>query len=69
MTKKEQFIQTIKHQFNIELENDKDDIFNQKRNILYTKIEKRNERVVLNYLIKNNYIYNQHLNGYYWIYL
>ena len=31
MNKKEQFIQTIKKQFNIELENDKDNIWNKKR--------------------------------------
>lgn len=67
MTKKEQFIQTIKQQFNIELKNDKDDMFNQKRNVLYTNIEKQSERVLLNYLIKNDYTYNEHLNGYYWI--
>ena len=64
MTKKEQFIETIKHQFNIELENDKDNIFNQKRNVLYTKVT---ERQVLNYCIKHDIGYCEHLNGYYWI--
>ena len=61
MTKKEQFIQTIKQQFNIELENDKDNIFNQKRNVLYTKLPKH-DRDVINYLVKNNIIFNTHLN-------
>ena len=69
MNKKEKLIQIIKQQLNVELENDKDNIFNQKRNFLYTKIEKQNKRSVLNYLEKHNVLYNQHLKDYYWIYL
>ena len=69
MTKKDKFIQTIKHQFNIKLENDKENIFNQKRNLLYTKIDFINQRQVLGYLIKNDMKYNLHYNCYYWIYL
>lgn len=68
MTKKEKFISTIKHQFNIGLENDKDNIFNQKRNVLYTQLPKY-DRNVINYLVKNNIVFNTHLNGYVWIYL
>lgn len=68
MTKKEKFIQTIKEQFNIELENDKYNIWNKKRNVLYTKLPKH-DRNVINYLVKNNIIFNTHLNGYVWIYV
>lgn len=69
MTKKDKFIQTIKQQFNIKLENDKENIFNQNRNVLYTKIDYFNQREVLGYLIKNNITHNQHYNCYYWIYV
>ena len=51
MTKKEKFIQAIKQQLNVELENDKDCIFNQKRNVLYTRVT---QREVLNYCIKHD---------------
>ena len=34
MNKKEQLINTIKQQLNVELKNDKEDMFNQNRNIL-----------------------------------
>lgn len=69
MNKKDVFIETIKQQFNIELENDKENIFNKKRNILYTKLPIHNDRYILNYLVRNNIVYNTHLNGYVWIYL
>ena len=68
MSKKEKFIQTIKQQFNIKLQNDKENIFNKNRNVLYTKIDYSNQREVLGYLIKNNITFNSHYNCYYWIY-
>lgn len=67
MNKKEEFIQRVKHQLNVELENDKDNIWNKKRNILYTRIPKEHERAVLQWLEKKRFIYNEHLMGYYWI--
>ena len=67
MSKKEQLISEIKHQLNVELDNDKDNMFNQKRNLLYIKISKQNKRQVLNYLDKHNIQHNEHLNDYYWI--
>lgn len=69
MTKKEKFIEIIKHQLNIELENDKDNMFNKNRNLLYTKIERKNKISMFKYLVEHNICYNSHLKDYYWIYL
>ena len=69
MNKKEKFVQRIKEQLNVDLTNDKEDIFNKKRDILYTEIEHRSQDIVLEYLIKNNIVYNKHYKDYFWIYL
>ena len=69
MNKKEQLINTIKQQLNVELKNDKEDMFNQNRNILYTEISRNDKLVVLRYLIKNNIVYCEHINNKYWIYV
>lgn len=69
MNKKEKFIRLIKEQTNVCLDNDKDNIFNKKINVLYTKIERYKQREVLGYLIRHNIIYNEHIKDYYWIYL
>ena len=69
MNKKEQLINTIKQQLNVELKNDKEDMFNQNRNILYTEISRNDKLVVLGYLIKNNIVYCKHINNKYWIYV
>lgn len=69
MNKKEQFINIIKHQLNVELKNDKEDMFNQNRNILYTEISRNDKLAVLGYLIKNNIAYCEHINNRYWIYV
>ena len=69
MNKKEQLINIIKQQLNVELKNDKEDMFNQNRNILYTDISRNDKLVVLGYLIKNNIAYCEHINNKYWIYV
>jgi hypothetical protein len=69
MNKKEKFIETIKNQLNVELENDKDCIWNKKRNILYTRITRENKLDVINYLVKHNIVFNEHIKDYYWIYV
>lgn len=67
-TKKEKFIKSIKHQLNVELKNE-DSIFNYKKNILYTKINKINKYVLFSYFNKNNIKYEEHLNNKFWVYL
>ena len=69
MNKKEKFINTIKRQLNIDLENNKENEFNKKRNILYTKISRENKLKVLNYLDKHNIQHNEHIKDYYWIWV
>lgn len=69
MTKKEKFINTIKTQFNIVLENDKANLLNKNRNILYTQINATNKNSLLSYLEKNNIRFEQHLNNNFWIWL
>lgn len=69
MTKKEKFIEEIKHQLNIDLPNDKAEVFNQKRNVLYTKVEKKHKNILFDYLVKQNLVFEKHLNDYYWIWL
>ena len=69
MTKKEKFINTIKTQFNIVLENDKTNLLNKNRNILYTQINATNKNSLLSYLEKNNIRFEQHINNYFWVWL
>lgn len=67
ITKKEVFIEKIKHLFNIELENDKECAPNQKRNWLYTEIKMKDFTTIGNYLINNHIHFEKHLKDYYWI--
>lgn len=70
MTKKEKFIQEVKHQLNIDLLNDKEEVFNQKRNVLYTKVEKiNNYNNLIRYLNNHHVNYCCHFQGCIWIYL
>lgn len=67
MNKKQKLINFIQKQLNITLENDKGNILNKKRNLLYTKIENIYKNVTLDFLLKNNINFEEHLGGYYWI--
>lgn len=62
-------IQFIKEQINVELINDKENCFNNKRNVLYTQIPKAKERLVLSLLSKYKHRVEEHLDNYYWIYV
>ena len=64
MTKKEEFIARIKKLFNVQLENEKTEVFNQKRNWLYTRI---NDNCIIEHMIKHNIIFCWHYKGYCWI--
>ena len=69
MTKKEEFINRIKTQFNIVLENDKTNPLNKKRNILYTYINPNISYYLLTYLEKNNIRFEGHIHNNFWIWL
>lgn len=63
---KDDFVDFIRNQFNISLENDKNHIFNQRRKLLYTKIP-AHDNVLLSFLKKKGFHIDEHMNGYYWI--
>jgi len=63
-----ELINFIKKQTNIKLENNKTNILNNKRKILYTKINKINKYDILNILNKYNIKYEEHIHDYYFIY-
>lgn len=66
---KNKFIDFIKEQLNIDLINDKDNIFNKKRNILYCEVKKQDESKLLIFLKKQNIQYENHIGGNYWIWV
>ena len=56
--KKEEFLEKIKHQFEIELE-----IERSAKNWIYVRIEKQDQYKILPYLEKNKIRYEKHLNN------
>lgn len=65
---KADFVQFIKEQINIEITNEADS-FNNKKDILYTRIPHRKERLVLSLLAEYNVKTCEHKNNCYWIYI
>ena len=65
---KNDFVEFVFQQINVKLENDKTDTFNKKRNVLYTKVEKKDRLGVLGLMNKNNVRFEERMNGYYWVY-
>jgi len=66
---KNELIDFIRKQTNISLKNNKNDINNNKRNLLYTKIDINNKYSILSLLEEYNIKYETHLNDFYWIYV
>lgn len=66
---KKELIEFVKHQINIELENDKEDPLNKKRNVLYTKLDGNRSTFLLSFFNKYNIRLEKHLNDYYWIFI
>ncbi len=72
---KQELIDFIKHQTNVELKDDKSERFNNDTNILYARIpgktgfENQETNPVLALLNKNGIRHEEHLNGGYWIFL
>ncbi len=69
MKNKQELIDYVAHQLNITLENNKNDILNDRRKILYTTITKANENAVLSLLNKKGIRYENHIKDYYFIYI
>lgn len=65
---KQDFVDYVEHRHNLKLNNDKGDILNRKRDVLYTNIPKEKKNTVLNDFKENGIRYEEHLNGNYWIY-
>lgn len=64
---KDEFIEYVESQTKVKLANT-DNVFNKKRDILYTTIDKNNESTVLSLFEKNKIKYEKHLGDKYWIY-
>ena len=66
---KDEFINYIEDQTKIKLTNDKDNFMNNKRNSLYTEIDKEDQLPLFSFLKKQSIKYEQHLGNKYWIYI
>lgn len=66
---KNELVDFVKTQLNVELENDLADRLNQKRNILYTEIPKNKETPIFSLLTKYGIRYEKHMKEYFWIYI
>lgn len=68
---KQDIVDFVKEQLNVELVNDPNDRLNRKRNILYTSIPNpaRNTYRVLSLLKQKGLRVEEHLNDYYWIWV
>ena len=69
MKNKQELIDYVAHQLNITLENNKNDILNNRRKILYTTITKANKNAVLSLLTRKGIRYENHVKDYYFIYI
>ena len=69
MKNKQELIDYVAHQLNITLENNKNDILNDRRKILHTTITKANRNAVLSLLTRKGIRYENHINNYYFIYI
>ena len=67
---KKELVQFVKEQLNVNLENDKDNKLNRKRNILYTQIAgTRYSNEVLRLLNQKEIRYEHHIHDNYWVWV
>ena len=69
MKNKQELIDYVAHQVGIRLENNKGDILNDRKKVLYTTITKANRNAVLSLLNKKGIWYENHVKDYYFIYI
>jgi hypothetical protein len=65
---KAELVQFVKEQTNVQMAND-NNLFNKKRNILYTEIDRQNKITVLGLLNKYGIRYESHINNSYFVYV
>ena len=66
---KKELLAFIKKQTNIELENDRNNCLNSKRNVLHTEINRNIKHTVLSLFEKYNIRYESHLKDSYFVYI
>lgn len=64
---KNDFVNYIEFQTGVKLDNNPDEMFNNKRNLLYTTVPDKEKNKVLAFLQKNGFSYSTHLHDKYWI--
>ena len=69
MKNKQELINYIANQLNITLENNKNNILNNKKKILHTTIRRNHRNTVLSLLNKKNIRYEHHTQDDYFIYI
>ena len=69
MKNKQELIDYIFRQTNIQLENNPNNILNNKRKILHTTIKRNNRNAILSLLNKKNIRYESHTQDNYFIYI
>lgn len=65
---KQDFINLISHQFSVTLANN-ECYLNNKRNVLYTQIDKKYSNSILSYLKNSGITYESHIKDNYFIYI
>ena len=66
---KTEFIDFVKHQTGVELENDSAEQFNKKRKVLYTQITRNDYNKVASFLAGKGFRLEKHLKDYYFVHL
>ena len=66
---KAEFVDFVKRQTGVELENDSSDQFNKKRKVLYTRITRNDYNKVASFLAGKGFRLESHLRDYYFVYL
>ena len=66
---KTEFVDFVKRQTGVELENDSSEQFNQERKVLYTQITRNDYNKVASFLISKGFRLESHLKDYYFVYL
>jgi hypothetical protein len=69
LTKKEQFVNSIRHQLNVEITNDKDHCLNRNRNILYTQITGVYRNAVIRIMNERGMRHETHMKDYVWVWV
>lgn len=65
---KQDFVDYVEHRHGLKLDNDKDDVLNKKRDVLYSNIPREKQHEVLNDFNKHGIRYESHMKDNYFIY-